>query len=90
MNNRPSSLKLSVALLSCVLFLTGCAATSPVLLPIEPPKPPPLPNEARQEDRPSWCSPNCIEALTQRRLSWLQRLNALVTEDLHAKPRTTP
>ncbi len=50
--------------------LSGCAS-QPTYLPIEAPRLPPLPAEARQPPIPSECLPTCSDALTTEQKSWL-------------------
>lgn len=72
------------------VLLSSCATSSPELQP-KPAlraKAPSLPAEARQEALPSWCSPTCTEAQTQRRLNSAKRLTELMPGDVPVKPLT--
>ncbi len=59
-----------------LLLLGACAKNSPSV-PVEPPRIPALPMEARQPSPPLFCTPSCLIGLTVERKSWQKRL----TED---------
>lgn len=81
--------KTRAALLSLALLLSSCAHTSPGSLPPAPPRIDPLPEAARQQPAPAWCSPTCTEGLTTRRGNSLQRLTAPAAQALPASASTT-
>ena len=74
------------------VLLSSCATSSPELprKPVLRATTPALPAEARQEALPSWCSPTCTEAQTQKRLNSAKRLTELMPEGGPVKPLTTP
>ncbi|MCY1462777.1 hypothetical protein D9M71_805860 [compost metagenome] len=68
-------IKRAPMLLLLSLLLTGCGSRSiDCARAGRQPAVPSLPSSARQESLPSWCSPNCLKALTVERENWRQRL----------------
>lgn len=57
----------------------GCGSTPQLPLRV-----PPLPQEAKQPEIPSECSPTCLAALTKERASWLTTQTAPASPGLPA------
>lgn len=89
---RKPMLRLQLALqLTCALLASACSSspTNSPPPPVQRAQLPALPQEARQQPAPAWCSPTCTEALTARRKNSLQRLTKPAAEASAASASAT-
>lgn len=83
--SRPPIWRAALPLL--LMLLSACGHDSPLRRPPAVPEVPPLPQAARQPERPPICKPTCTEGLTRLRM---ELLDSLTVPPSPEKPASAP